>query len=440
MHPATRRWSLRFSALAILSVAACSAPAEESTENGADDLSLSNLVKLARGTIDRTVVDPANPWAQKKLAIGEENRLPNEAAEFATFAKLVNRIQANSQAELKAKAPFRAFHAKPHACVRGTATLDNRALPASARVGLFATNASYPTWARFSGGVSTPQPDKKLDIHGLALKFVGVPGARILTQPGDDTATTQDFLFTDQSVAPASDARHMMAFAEASLGVADNNSILGKFENLAAVGAFLTRDENVRIVDFLVNRALPKTRSTGSLLGDTFYSGAPMALGLEAGDVNTAKAKGAFKLIAKTGVLRNGVCSAMPTSPNTKDDAFLHNDLVKRFGAETVCIDLSIQIQQDPNREVLEDVSVEWRNAAISVGRITFESRKLGEVAADAEQATCDAFSFFPWHTIADHRPLGNAMRARRVAMPSSAGYRDATTPEPTATAPTGGR
>ncbi len=207
MHPATRRWSLRFSALAILSVAACSAPVEESTENAADDLSLSNLVKLARGTIDRTVVDPANPWAQKKLAIGEENRLPNEAAEFATFAKLVNRIQANSQAELKAKAPFRAFHAKPHACVRGTATLDNRALPASARVGLFATNASYPTWARFSGGVSTPQPDKKLDIHGLALKFVGVPGARILTQPGDDTATTQDFLFTDQSVAAVSSIR-----------------------------------------------------------------------------------------------------------------------------------------------------------------------------------------------------------------------------------------
>jgi hypothetical protein len=35
-----------------------------------------------------------------------------------------------------------------------------------------------------------------------------------------------------------------------------------------------------------------------------------------------------------------------------------------------------------------------------------------------------DKLSFFPWHGLEAHRPLGNVMRARRLAYPRSAAIR----------------
>lgn len=420
-----------FASLALVSLAACSA-ATESEEQGetADAISISNLVHLAKGDLDRSKPDPFNPWAKKALAIGEENRLPDEDAEFKAIGSLVNRFQEHAKAEASAAKVSRAFHAKTHACVRGELSLDVSALPASAKVGLFAANAKYGAWARFSNGVGSKQSDKKLDMRGFAIKILGVPGARAKGVPGNDTATTQDFLMANQPIAPASDARHMMAFGEAMMGSADSGTLLGKVDNLIQAGAFLTSDENVRIVDFLANWVLDKTRNTGSLLGDTYFTGAPYALGLEAGDPTTAKAKGAFKLVAKTGVVKNGKCTPIVGKPNDKDPEFMRTDLEKRFAESDVCADLFVQLQEDPAAQPVEDVSVPWKSAQIPVGTIVFEKRKLAEGAAD--QAKCENFSFQPWHSLEVHRPLGNAMRARRYALPSSASLRNADGREPT--------
>ena len=416
-------------------LAACSAalPPEEPQDpsEAADALSISNLYRVATGTVDRSKVDPANPWAQTTLGVGEEHRLPDEDGEFAAIAKLVNRFQDHSKKESGAKKLERAFHAKSHACVLGSLAIDPAELPAAARVGLFADAATYPTWARFSNGVGQRQSDRKLDLRGFALKIMGVKGPRIVTTPGDETATTQDFLMGNHDVAPASDARHMMAFGEAMMGSADSTTILGKVDNLLQAGGFLTSNENVRIVDFLANHALDKTKKVGSLLGDTFSTGATNALGLEAGDPLKARAKGAFKLVVKTGVLQGTRCAPIEQAPSKADD-FLRTDLEKRFAAGAVCADVFVQIQTDPKAEPIEDVSVPWRTKLTKVGRLTLERRDLASPAVEAERARCDGFSFRPWHTIEAHRPLGNVMRARRVALPSSAGHRDADMREPT--------
>ncbi len=415
-------------------LAACSAAAADDpdTEESQDAISISNLYRVARGTIDRSKVDPANPWAQKDLALGEENRLPAEDAEFAEIAKLVNRFQDHARKESNAPKLERAFHAKSHACTLGSLQIDPAELAPAARVGLFAEAASYPTWVRFSNGVGQKQSDRKLDMRGFAIKIMGVRGARIVTTPGDETATTQDFLLANQDVGPASDVRHMMAFGEAMMGAKDSGTILGKIDNLIQAGSFLTRDENVRIVDFLANRALDKTKKVGSLLGDTYSTGAPNALGLEAGSAETARAKAAFKLVVKTGVLSGNRCVPVSAAPSTTDVAFLRNDLEKHFAGDTVCADVFVQMQENPRTEPIEDVSVPWLTKLTKVGRITFEKRNLDAADVVAARERCDDFSFRPWHTIDAHRPLGNVMRARRVVLPSSASFRDAERKEPT--------
>jgi hypothetical protein len=393
-----------------------------------DLISISNLVALARGKVDRSRPDPYNPWAKKKLGVGEENRLPDEDAEFLRIGKLVNRFQTEAQTEGKEARPSRAFHAKSHACVKGTLTVDNAALPEAARVGLFAENKSYATYTRFSNGVGSKQEDRKLDVRGLAFKIVGVAGERVLTNPGDDTATTQDFLLANQPFAPHTNPTTMMAFGEVMSAAKNTTSILGKIDSVMAIGSYFTSDENVRLVDFLANHALPKTKAVGSLLGDTYWTGAPNALGLEEGHPATARAKGAMKLKAVTGVLEGAVCKPVSAPPGSDRD-FLRKDFEQRFASSRVCIELSLQRQLDGESESLEDVSVEWQTPFVSVGRVVFEPQAL--TIENPDQAACNEFTFQPWHTIAAHRPLGNAQRARRIALPSSAAFRHATAVEP---------
>jgi hypothetical protein len=424
----------RLPVVAALSVAlgACMAADPEPADggNGAetgeeqDLISISNLVALARGKVDRSRPDPYNPWAKKKLGVGEENRLPDEDAEFLRIGKLVNRFQT----EGGEASPSRAFHAKSHACVKGTLTVDNAALPDAARVGLFAENQSYTTYTRFSNGVGSKQEDRKLDVRGLAFKIVGVAGERVLTDPGDETATTQDFLLANQPFAPHTTATTMMAFGEVMSGAKNTTTILGKIDSVMAIGSYFTSDENVRLVDFLANHALPKTKSVGSLLGDTFWTGAPNALGLEEGHPATARAKGAMKLKAVTGVLEGAVCKPVSLPPGSDRD-FLRKDFEQRFAKSSVCIELSMQRQLDGETESLEDVSVEWKTPFVPVGRVVFEPQAL--TIENPDQAACNEFSFRPWHTIAAHRPLGNAQRARRIALPSSAAFRHANMVEP---------
>lgn len=404
---------------------------DEGATESTDAISIGNLVDLARGTLDRSAPDPHNPWAVRDLGIGEEYRLAGEAQEFADIARLVNKFQDRSKRDSGETSASRAFHAKSHACVLGSLSIEPSKLPPTARVGLFEKAATYPTWVRFSNGVGSKQSDKKLDMRGFAVKIMGVPGKRIVSREGDATATTQDFLLANQPIAPASDVRHMMAFGEAATAASDAESILGKLEALVKAGAFLTRDENVRIVDFLANWVLPKTKEVGSLLGDEYFTGAPNALGLADGDPNTARAKAAFKLKVRTGVLRGDECTPVVTAPKPKDLAFLRNDLESHFASGKVCADVYLQLQTDGRREPIEDASVPWQSEFTKVGRVVFEKQDLDAHAA--EQEKCDSFSFQPWHTIEAHRPLGNVMRARRLALPSSAAYRGATLTEPRA-------
>lgn len=426
----------RYAFLLLLPLVACAASSEENPPAQAateDELSLQNLYRLLRGTVDRTKPDAANPWTQNvELGLGEENRLPGEAEEFAGYADLINRFQEQARTQDGDATVARGFHKKLHACVRGNLRIDNSKIPQEARVGLFddAHSHGYVVYSRWSNGMSNRSPDNKADGRGLALKILGVDGERI-ELGSDPAADTQDFLMFNQSVAPASDVRHLMLFADAVTNAPDSSGMLGKIGNLVQAGRLLTRDENVRIVDFLANRVVPKTKERGSMLADEFFTGIPSALGIEEGDLDTARAKGAMKIRATTGVLQGTRCEPKPTPPGSSDD-YLREDLLRVYDAQTpICVQLSLQLQKNAISESIEDGSVDWNTPWIPWGTAIFQ-RSLGDQANEEAQARCNQFAFTPWHTLAQHRPLGNMMRARRVVLAASQKLRGADTTEPT--------
>jgi hypothetical protein len=142
---------------------------------------------------------------------------------------------------------------------------------------------------------------------------------------------------------------------------------------------------------------------------------------------SSSRAKGAFKVMAKTGVLRGNVCTPTEQKP-TADENYLRADLVKQLANEQVCIDIFLQFQENADSEPIEDVSVERKTPFVKAGRVVFAKQQL----EDTDQGRCDSFSFQPWHTLQVHKPLGNVMRARRIALPASASYRGAYLTEPT--------
>jgi hypothetical protein len=410
-----------------LLLSACATAVDSASDSTDDALSLQNFTDLLRNKVDRSAPDPTNQWSDPNLALGEENFLGGEDAMFDEFATTVNDMQ---RATAKDGAVDRGFHAKPHACVLGEMTVYDGVLPADQSVGLFAKAATYPTYVRFSNGVGYRQADKKVDVRGLAFKVMNVPGKKLGFSEED--ASTQDFLMTNGPITPACDSKHFVDFGAAMARAKEGSSILGRLENMSKAGGFLLKDENIRTLDFLIHRSLPNTKDVGSALGDQFWSGGAIALGLEDGpDVLHAKAKRAIKFTAIPGKYVQGVCQhGDPGSPNTGDDNYFRTDLKNALAAGDICADFMIQFQEDPVKQPIEDTSVEWTTPFQTVAMVVVHQQDIDSDDAKAREAQCNTYGFTPWHSLPDHRPLGNIMRARRAVYSASASLRGST-PDP---------
>src|ERR1700689_4913325 len=86
-------------------------------------------------------------------------------------------------------------HAKQHGGVRARFTI-SASSPTAIREGVFAGTRTYHAWIRFSNAVGTD--DKSGLARGMAIKLLGVPGRKILSDEAD--ATTQDFLLVNYPV------------------------------------------------------------------------------------------------------------------------------------------------------------------------------------------------------------------------------------------------
>jgi len=328
---------------------------------------------------------PASDWKEQIPA--------DEATRFERYGAYLGALQ---RKRAVGGAVDRALHAKANLGVEAQFEVLASA-PEEARVGLFATPATYRAVARFSNGAGGRQSDRKLDVRGLAVKLFGVGGKKVI--PGLEDETTQDFLAIRTSSVPVKNADEFMALVRASTTPA--LLPLRLMGSLGPIGGLR-----------LIKRALAGLKAPQSPLAATsFYSALPIQYGPYA--------------------VQYAFAAEDPPAPGKLATATqLGDDLAARLRERPVSYAFQIRFYCDPVATPIEDATVEWDSPWVTVGKLTLPvqdptSPRGAKVAALVEQ-----LAFDPWHARADLRPLGNIMRARNVAYRISTQTRGAQ-PEP---------
>ncbi|HXL72270.1 MAG TPA: catalase, partial [bacterium] len=250
----------------------------------------------------------------------------------------------------------------------------------------------------------TSGDDRKPDQRAIAVKLLQVPGKKII--PGMENAPTQDFLLIRDPALPFKNADEFVPFI--TLIAAP----LGLLRILFKVGLWRT----LAIIKTVKNA--PKIPMI-SLATINYFSAAPIKFGAYA-------AHYALKPLAQDGP------GAQPgQTPN-----YLGEELAGRLKSGTVVYDFGAQFFVDETRTPIEDVSVEWKEETapfIPLARLTLTQQDPDSAPGRRLYEFIEKLSFDPWHAPEEFRPLGNIMRARRVAYKASVKERQAL-PEPDGT------
>jgi len=288
--------------------------------------------------------------------------------EAAATASVNENIRASVQAGFdKNGRAFRDAHRKAHGCVQAKFTVLDK-LPSKVAQGLFAAPKSYNAVVRFSNGSGSSADDHSADGRGMAVKVMGVGGLKLLDD--EQSAGTQDFLMINHPVFFVRNAKDYVAFQKAG---SSGLGLLGWLTtHIFHEGAIIIATGSKKVINPLNSR---------------YWSMTPYKLGTE-----------------------QMKYSAKPCAGGTSDTADrLRENMTAQLSTGAACFDFMVQTRT-PDMPI-EDPTIEWKEAKspfVPVARI--------EIPAQTPEAaeTCEARSYTPWHSIAEHRPLGGISRVRK--------------------------
>ncbi|SEO88876.1 hypothetical protein SAMN02990966_03242 [Rhodospirillales bacterium URHD0017] len=322
------------------------------------------------------MTQPSTEW--------REHVAPDEAAHLVRVAKVIGELQ---RARSRKFGRGRALHRKQLLAAIGTLeVLDG--LPDHARHGLFARPGRHRALVRLSNGGPEVQANRVPDIRGFALKVLDVSGEATF----GGTADHQDFLMINQDRAPLTNSREFIDFMEAATpGPVSGVLHLFKAHGLAG------RLGRLRELFGMLNRKF------NGFAAERFNTVAPICCGPYAVRVRLAPA------------------GSPPPGGRAKD---IVADMRERLAVGSLTYNLELQFFVDEATTPIEDTSVAWPDAETPIvvaARLILPQQGVDAAAADAEAARFD-----PWGGLAAHRPLGEVMRARKVAYFESQKGRDA--------------
>ncbi|MEI2736028.1 MAG: hypothetical protein V9G24_15395 [Rhodoblastus sp.] len=300
--------------------------------------------------------------------------MPDEGARHEAFAALLTSIQSKRRAKY---GEGRALHRK------GLLALPARLsvlpdLPDYCRYGLFAKPGDYEARVRLSNGGMDIQSNAKPDIRGFAISALGVSGPGAL---GGDTAR-QDFLLINQDTFSSPTSEEFMSLVEAaSRGQA---AILTSF-----------------IRNFGVLGGLSRLRRLAGVLAKPFHG----------------FAGGRFNSVAPISCGPYAVRVLLdPCEAHSRGQADAVEDMRTLLSKGPVAYDLKLQFYVDDRLTPIEDPTQAWpvdKTPIATVARLLVlpEAEAPEGFSAEVERAAFD-----PWAALAEHRPLGEIMRARKVA------------------------
>jgi hypothetical protein len=338
---------------------------------------------------------PSTTW-KEELESGEREL-------FERFARNVLMARQKEVSDRTGGPVQRALHMKIHAGLMAEFRVLPD-LPEHARFGVFSEPRVFSAVVRFSNGESFNKPDKQPQPRGIAIKLVGVPGPKLLEDQKE--AVTQDFLATSHSVtSTVRNVRQFMAFMESNIEAEHARLPLQLPLILARK---LGVSETARILIALLRTAV--FVKVSSLATEHYFSPAPIKFGPYAVKFTVRPSEG-----------------TKPAARHRLTDDFLREELTDRLRSEDLTFEFIVQFYVNDRFTPIEDSSVPWKPEHapfVTVARLRIPKCDLSDPHIKALSEAVDRLSFTPWHATEDHRPLGNVMRARKVAYRMSSDFR----------------
>lgn len=349
-----------------------------------------------------------NPELVTPFPVRYEARFEHaEDDEAATERGLVDTLRSISEKTLADEGhALRSVHAKSHGLLRGELRVLT-GLPPSLAQGLFTTPMAYPIVMRLSTIPGDLLHDSVSTPRGMAIKVVGVEGARL---PGSEGQLIQDFVLVNGQRFAALDGKSFLNSLKLLAGTTDKAPGLKKVLSAVARGA-------EKIIESVGGESVALKSIGGHpethILGETFYSQVPMLHGPYMAKLSVVPISPGMLLLKDAHLDLSG-------DPNGLRGAVL--DFFSSHSAEW---EVRVQLCTDIEKMPIEDASAVWPedvSAYLPVARITVPPQRAWSEARSA--VVDDTYSFSPWHGLAAHRPLGAIMRLRKAAYEMSASFR----------------
>ncbi len=312
------------------------------------------------------------------LKIAEEKPIPDEEAYMDS---IISSFQTQMRSLWKPGGFERGGNTKTHGIVRGEFIVHDN-LPVELRHGIYAKPHTYRAWVRFSGPGPYITPDiDDVGFMSISIKLMGVPGPKLM----DEEKFTLDMFGVSTPTFVTPDTK---ANAQLQIESVKNASIF-----------YFLNFHRSHVLDFIMQSLWIKTQS--SPFEAPYFSCVPYLLGEGQAMQYSIWPKSRQR-------------TRIPRLPLRPPDDYLRNAMVAALTAGDIELDIRLQRQADPHLMPIENNAVLWPEklsprvsvATLRLPRQKFDSSKQMEFAK--------RLSYNPWHTIAEHRPLGNQSRARR--------------------------
>ncbi|MEY2575276.1 MAG: hypothetical protein QOF80_763 [Verrucomicrobiota bacterium] len=312
------------------------------------------------------------------LKIAEERLLPGEE-EF--LDSIISSFEKQMRLLWKPGGFERGGNTKTQGIVRGEFIVHDN-LPPQFRHGIYAEPRTYRAWVRFSGPGPYITPD--IDDPGfmsISIKLLGVPGPKLM----DEEKFTLDLFGVSTPTFVTPDTK---ANAQLQMESVKNAQIF-----------YFLNFHRPHVADLIMQSLFIKTQT--SPFEAPYFSCVPYLLGETQAMQYSVWPKSKKR-------------SHIPRLPFRPPDDYLRQAMIAALTAGDVEFDFRLQLQTDPYLMPIENNAVLWPeklSPRVSVATLRLPRQQFD---SPAQMEFAKQLSYNPWHTIAEHRPLGNQSRARR--------------------------
>jgi len=312
------------------------------------------------------------------LAIAEERLLEDEEAWTDSIVQSFTQQMSDLW---KPGGYERGGNTKTQGIVRGEFIVHD-GLPEHMRRGIYARPQRFRCWVRFSGPGPYITPDiEDVGFMSISIKLLGVPGPKLI----EEEQHTLDMFGVSTPTFVTPDAKANAALQKWSV----KNASIFYFLNF----------HDSHALDLVMQSLFIKTQS--SPFEAPYFSCVPYLMG---------EGQAMQYSVWPTSRRRTPI----PRLPLRPPDDYLRQAMVETLAEGDVELQIRVQMQTDPHRMPIENAGVLWPeklSPRVPVATLRIPRQKFD---SPAQMAFARRLSYNPWHTIAEHRPLGNQSRARK--------------------------